>query len=75
MRGGSQCREKLSTLLDYPDTLTAGEESYMLKNLVVHSGSDSGDVALSQEDDIVDPATNPLELSHPLPLSPTQVTA
>jgi len=126
----TQCRKKLTTLVDYPDTLMVGEENYKLKNVVVHSGSDSGeghyytwamtdegswlvlsdchvreeswqsflaspdhqksdtpyllfyvrelkdrDVAPSEEDDIVDPATNPLDLSHPLPASSAELTA
>ena len=39
----SQCRKKLTTLVDYPDTLMVGEENYKLKNVVVHSGLDSGE--------------------------------
>ena len=39
----SQCRRKLTTLVDYPDTLMVGEENYKLKNVVVHSGLDSGE--------------------------------
>ena len=39
----SQCRKKLTSLVDYPDTLTFGGESYSLKNVVVHSGCDSGE--------------------------------
>ena len=39
----SQCRKKLTTLVDYPDTLLLGEENYKLKNVVVHSGLDSGE--------------------------------
>ena len=38
-----QSRKKLTTLVDYPDTLMVGEENYKLKNVVVHSGSDSGE--------------------------------
>ena len=39
----SQCRKKLTTLVDYPDTLMVGKENYRLENVVVHSGSDSGE--------------------------------
>merc|ERR1712013_159382 len=39
----SQCRKKLTSLADYPDTLTFGGESYSLRNVVVHSGCDSGE--------------------------------
>ena len=39
----SQCRKKLTSLVDYPDTLTFGGESYSLRNVVVHSGCDSGE--------------------------------
>ena len=39
----SQSRKKLTTLVNYPDTLVVGEENYSLKNVVVHSGCDSGE--------------------------------
>merc|ERR1719167_954499 len=39
----SQCRKKLTSLVEYPDTLTFGGESYSLRNVVVHSGCDSGE--------------------------------